>query len=762
LFVVFLTSALPAQGICPCAQRRAFGSCAVEAINDTFVFGPYPDSSPGSVAVVTDPAGETFAYIPDLFSGRTHRYFVDSTLNRLMLDPDTIRSPGGSRATTGIAFVETPADDFLVWAVEGRLYRTGIDGESPVELPVVQLDTLALALREDLEDPGIPVGALGGITYHPTRGSFWGVDIVNDVYFEFDMAGNVVFENGEASYFLNPLRDEVTGGAYGNSITYVSVPGGEFFDIPVGALPDRGPSRVLRVHATRAGNPEPREIGDETGVFYPIGSAIVSSGFVTGIGFWPDFCGGGQNVEFLLEVNARDTSRPQVLVVSADDPNGTSVADIACFESAPNAVTLSWRKTTPYARLTIDRRAVGDDTPVPVFDGLDFVSDPESITDQGVVPGSYEYVFSVASGGDAIPTQTCAITVERGVIVASAPFALEGVDDPLPFAITVVRGETVLVADLIDGDARSFDLDLNPLGEVSGPFSEGFTSGLAYRPADDRLYWLQNLGGRHFLQKTTVEGTAEGTPVLLDTPFNLIQGVSLGDLSHDPGGDYFWSVDLFNSVIYPLNPDGSIPPAFREAQLPSPVQDGALSGGIELVSGEGSTAILDVPVGEAGAELADGLRRSTYDTGSLGLVEEVFRIDLGSAVGAGDPGSVALLRTETQEFLFVTAKDTRTVYKLSLGDSGKAPGSFRRGEVNDDGALNISDPSFSLNFLFRQGPAPACQDAADANNDEVLDVSDPIFLFNYLFLRGATPPAPFASCGLDAEPALDCLSVSCV
>jgi hypothetical protein len=78
---------------------------------------------------------------------------------------------------------------------------------------------------------------------------------------------------------------------------------------------------------------------------------------------------------------------------------------------------------------------------------------------------------------------------------------------------------------------------------------------------------------------------------------------------------------------------------------------------------------------------------------------------------------------------------------------------FVRGNSNGDGAVNISDPSFTLGFLFLGGPEPRCLDAADANNDSLVNIADPSFTLNFLFLGGPAIPAPYPECGIDAGPA---------
>ena len=79
---------------------------------------------------------------------------------------------------------------------------------------------------------------------------------------------------------------------------------------------------------------------------------------------------------------------------------------------------------------------------------------------------------------------------------------------------------------------------------------------------------------------------------------------------------------------------------------------------------------------------------------------------------------------------------------------------FRRGDANADGALNISDPVFTLAFLFRAGDLPSCGDAADANDDGNLNLSDAITTLAFLFQQGPALPAPGPACGSDPTPDL--------
>ena len=81
---------------------------------------------------------------------------------------------------------------------------------------------------------------------------------------------------------------------------------------------------------------------------------------------------------------------------------------------------------------------------------------------------------------------------------------------------------------------------------------------------------------------------------------------------------------------------------------------------------------------------------------------------------------------------------------------------FRRGDVNDDGALNIADAVAGLSELFSSVMAVDCDEAKDVNDDGAVNIADPVFLLGVIFGGTQTLPEP-VSCGIDPAPAgLDC------
>ena len=83
---------------------------------------------------------------------------------------------------------------------------------------------------------------------------------------------------------------------------------------------------------------------------------------------------------------------------------------------------------------------------------------------------------------------------------------------------------------------------------------------------------------------------------------------------------------------------------------------------------------------------------------------------------------------------------------------------FRRGDINGDGQLNLTDAVVLLEALFRGGQPPACADAADVNDDGDLNISDPIRLLIALFIGDSGLPEPQ---WLGDDPTADELTCAC-
>jgi hypothetical protein len=753
-FCAFPFAEVFSQESCPCATPQTF-ACQEKS-------GDFPGDRPGSAVVASTAEGASL-YVATLFDGFTYRYNAAAFDSE---EPVRLRSPGGSATTTGLAFRQggPERESFLYWAIAGEILQTDLEGTNTITLATPDMEALGLFFRSQIGDDSVQRGTLGGIAYHAGKNSLWAVDIVNDLYWElgrFSEAGSLTLETSPA-FFLNPKRNALTGGAYGNSIAYVANGSGEFFDIPVGSLTDGRPIEVHRVRATDGAGSETFKIGDATGVFYDLGAALEAPEFVTGIASWSGSCGADQTSQFVLDVGQEGPAR--IFQVAADDPTVANVADFKCRETGAAQVSLFWRKTLPYTELRITRRLLttAGAPAVSIYTNVDFAADPGTTVDVGVPDGSYEYVATVTAAS-SVPPIRCALTLGAGSVVAHRRFAGLGTSaDPVPYAITLMESDTIVVADMHSGDAETFDLDLEPKGFINAPSRGGLITGLAYNSADNQLYWLENNQGRHTLHVTDLTGDPVGVPeVPVDSPLALDTGTSLGDLSYDPISEFFWTVDVLNGVLYGVTTAGAIPGAFAMEQLANPETDGFLSGGVVVATGTDQRVVLDIGLGQSTTGSANELGRFSYARDSLSDQQAGQRFDLWTSTGAAKLGGVAVLDGAVAKCQYVVGVDTRTIYKLSLtGETG--PLTYRRGDVNNDTSLNISDPSALVVRLFRGGGALPCERAADADGSETVNISDAIYIFEYLFKAGPPPAEPFTACGVTPDSTLPCENPICV
>ncbi|MEM7164394.1 MAG: hypothetical protein AAF581_02965 [Planctomycetota bacterium] len=93
--------------------------------------------------------------------------------------------------------------------------------------------------------------------------------------------------------------------------------------------------------------------------------------------------------------------------------------------------------------------------------------------------------------------------------------------------------------------------------------------------------------------------------------------------------------------------------------------------------------------------------------------------------------------------------------------------SFRRGDCNDDGGVQIADAVFLLSGLFGGvGLTPPCADACDGNDDGNLDIADAVLILAALFSGGGPLPDPgMDNCGADAttgDTLLECAGATCL
>jgi hypothetical protein len=64
-----------------------------------------------------------------------------------------------------------------------------------------------------------------------------------------------------------------------------------------------------------------------------------------------------------------------------------------------------------------------------------------------------------------------------------------------------------------------------------------------------------------------------------------------------------------------------------------------------------------------------------------------------------------------------------------------------RGDVDNNGSLDVSDLTYYVDYLFGGGPGFNCPEHGDIDYNGAQDISDLTFYVEYMFGGGATPPA---------------------
>lgn len=773
--------------VCSCALPSPFGSCRdASSIAIEFYRGQFP----GPAAVVARPGEPVFLFFADLFSGQT---FVFDGGNLLIGEPLVLASPRGGAPTTGLAY--HPGEDRLYWTIGNRIVvteapRLAITPEGLIQkvdelgnpLPAVFDNVITgtgtqarpLELAIDVATLANEIGAdapgnLAGLTYHAGRDTLWTVDIVNDTYFEVQLNGSLSRENGEIVRFPSPVLSESNRKAFGNSITYAATDSGEFFDILVGTLLEGRPTRVVRVAApTQLAE---GTMGEPTGASYPLfpgltGETVPGTLIPTAITYWPESCG-PTNASELLMIYDSVGSEHRIYNVSTDPPTVTTIADFACAPEGDSSIRLTWRPTGGYDSLEIFRSSVTNPGNEALVFSTATSEDQGSFLDAQLpvpVDGAYTYRAIAKKGAESAPPVFCTTTIGRGALVTSVSLATatgKKASEITAYALTATT-EQLLLVDALKNVAYALDPEtLASEGEIQGPFAAvgGQTTGIAWAPEVERLFWLGRLGELPVLIATRMDGSSPGPQRPVQFPLDFVRTPELGDLAWDPVRGQLWVTAVSHGKVFAITTEGRL---VAESVIGNPVAGGVLGGGISVVAADEASVTLDLI---AGAGPADRLVRNRYalDDLSLPVTEQIVLLQgsTGSivlgGVGRGTRGGVAVIQ--------VLGTDTDRLYLFRDQEAPIGSPPFRRGDANNDGSLNISDPSFVLAFLFRSGSGPSCAQAADANDDGEINLSDALSLFNWLFRDGEVPPAPGIDCGFDPTPSgegLGCESSVCV
>lgn len=88
---------------------------------------------------------------------------------------------------------------------------------------------------------------------------------------------------------------------------------------------------------------------------------------------------------------------------------------------------------------------------------------------------------------------------------------------------------------------------------------------------------------------------------------------------------------------------------------------------------------------------------------------------------------------------------------------------FVRGDANIDRKVDVGDAITILEVLFAgEGRFHHCWNAVDVDDNSELEITDPIYLLNFLFRGGPTLPPPYPKCGFDGDAPLTPGNLGCI
>jgi hypothetical protein len=261
----------------------------------------------------------------------------------------------------------------------------------------------------------------------------------------------------------------------------------------------------------------------------------------------------------------------------------------------------------------------------------------------------------------------------------------------------------------------------------------------ANNPAKDEAYYSFDAGDAHFvaLNSCTYEVPEEQVEWLEEDLAATKQAWKIVYFHHAPYSNaiHGGTVSVRDAVVPVFERQGVdlvLSGHDHVYERSYPIRGGGLRDGFQDPNYVSPRGIIYVVTGGGGATLYDyepspeahlsAFFRSEHHYFSLKITSEEIE---GKAIGLGG----------------------KEIDRFTIRKQAAAPAlHFVRGDINQDGGINLTDGVGILNYLFA-GAVPPCLAASDYNASGEIVITDAIQLLNFLFLGGPPPAAPFPECG---------------
>ena len=342
-----------------------------------------------------------------------------------------------------------------------------------------------------------------------------------------------------------------------------------------------------------------------------------------------------------------------------------------------------------------------------VFPNLSF---RDSSAYEVLAPGTYDLDLRLA-GTSTVALPIGPVTVEAGTVIDVFARGLLG-DSSLTVVSVLTRGAgpaKVRVAHL-SPDAPAVDVWVDgalTLASVSFPTVSGY---------------LELAPGTYSIQ---VRAAAPPNTVVIDESLTFFPGVAYSVAATGLIGQG----DL---LPLPLTDDRTSDPGDARVRFvhlgpDAPAVDIAVTGG---------------PVLFANREFRES---SDYIDVAPGTYDLEVRLAGTTTVALPLPGVTVEAGTNLSVFAIGLLSDSSLTALVAVDIDDR----FRRGDVDRNGTIDLSDAIEAIRFSVGLPTEGLCADAVDLNDNGHVAIDDPIFLLNYLFGGGAEPAAPFLDVGTD-------------
>jgi hypothetical protein len=160
-----------------------------------------------------------------------------------------------------------------------------------------------------------------------------------------------------------------------------------------------------------------------------------------------------------------------------------------------------------------------------------------------------------------------------------------------------------------------------------------------------------------------------------------------------------------------------------------------------VVSTDGTGDLLPAAAGQA-------LLHLEFGSGPSGVPGGVYEVRYSSTLG--DP---------PVDVVFVAGnKETRPATLPGLVGLGGPR--YLRGDLTNNGEIEVVDAIAVLRYLFIGDFDPTCLEAANVNGSRQINITDPVVLLSWKFIGGVTIPPPFPECDFAPAP-LGCERSGC-